>query len=47
MISRKYKFYVLERKTADIFEASEILFSQNPEARTNAKSHSFFYLGDV
>ena len=29
MISRKYKFYVLERKTADFFEPSEIRFSQN------------------
>ena len=29
MISRKYKFHVLEEKTADFFEPSEILFSQN------------------
>ena len=28
MISRKYKFHALERKTADFFEPSEILFSQ-------------------
>ena len=42
MISRKYKFHVLERKTADFFEPSEILFSQN-----QCKESQLFYLGNV
>ena len=28
MISRKYKFHVIKRKIADLFEPSEILFGQ-------------------
>ena len=28
MISRKYKFHVIKRKIADLFESSEILFGQ-------------------
>ena len=28
MISRKYKFHVIKRKIADLFETSEILFGQ-------------------